>query len=57
MRNDMDKQIPDFSNCTRDENGELWCYDNVNKLVYKVIPVEPATVPYKVKFDLFRNKK
>ena len=52
-----DNTIPEFSNCTRDDNGDLWCYAKDDKAVYKVITVDKSTVPYKVKFDLFMNNK
>ena len=51
----MDKQVtPNFTNCIRDENGELWCYDEIEKLVCRVIPVAPTAIPQKVLYDLLQ---
>ena len=49
----INKEIPDFTNCVRDKNGELWCWDNINKTVCRVIPVDRA-VPQEVLYDLLK---
>jgi len=47
------EQIPDFSNCIRDKNGEIWCWDNINNVVCRVIPVN-TTVPQDVYIELLQ---
>ena len=50
----MKKEKPDFSKCIRDENGDLWCFDETTKLICRVIPVEHTTIPNKVLYELLQ---
>jgi len=33
----MEGAMPDFSNCVKDKNGGIWCFDQETECVYRVI--------------------
>jgi hypothetical protein len=45
--------IPDFTNCIRDKNGEIWCFDKTTESICRVIPVY-TTIPQKVYLELLQ---
>jgi hypothetical protein len=46
--------IPDFTNCVRDKNGDIWCFDKTTGNVCRVIPVVSNTVPQDVCLELLQ---
>ena len=53
------EKVPKFTNCTVDENGDAWCYDEIAGLVCRIIPVAPSSIPQEVLYKLLQaaNKK
>ena len=47
------EQVPDFSNCIMDKNGEIWCWDNTANAVCRVIPIY-TTIPQEVYIELLQ---
>ena len=33
--------MPDFTNCIKDDNGDIWCYDGETDSVYKITLEKP----------------
>jgi len=48
--------MPDFGNCVKDKNGDIWCFDPETKTVYRVILERPiyTTIPQEVLLDLLK---
>ena len=57
----MEGIIPDFSNCIKDKNGDIWCFEPETESVVRVILERPifTTIPQEVLFQLLKaeNKK
>lgn len=51
--------MPDFSNCVKDDNGDIWCYDEETGDVCQIIVNRPtpSMIPQKVLLKLLQNKK
>jgi hypothetical protein len=47
--------IPDFSNCVRDRNGDIWCYDKAEKCVYRLEKPSRNNVPKDILYDLLEE--
>ena len=47
---------PKFTNYAKDKNGEIWCFDETTKLVCRVIPVAPSSIPQEVLYELLQIK-
>jgi hypothetical protein len=50
--------MPDFSNCVKDRNGVIWCYDKENNEVCQIIIEHPtpAMIPQHILLELLRKE-
>jgi len=48
--------MPDFSNCIKDKNDEIWCFDKETNSVCKIIVEHPVstTIPQEVLIELLK---
>jgi len=48
--------MPDFTNCVKSDDGDLWCYDKNTDNVYKITLEKPypAKIPHEVLLKLLK---
>ena len=48
--------MPDFSNCVKDKNGDIWCFDKETESVCKLIVEHPvsAAIPQDALLELLK---
>ena len=48
--------MPDLTNCKKDKNGNLWCYDRDNRSIFMVKLEKPiiTKVPQEILFELLK---
>jgi hypothetical protein len=46
--------IPDFSNCVKDRNGDIWCYSKNEASIYRI--TKPENIPQDMLYELWKGE-